>query len=324
MDINQEANRILEQYRDESEKRLRHNERTVQKACPGFSELKKEYNRKGLAFLSSNVHPQSAQEKEKLQLELEDLKEQMNQLLKEHGFADDFLTRQYHCDKCHDTGAYNGKICECKRAIMIGLNYRESEIEEKVRFENFEKFDFNVFRAKKKESEYISPRELMTAVYQMTKQYATQFHSTSKSLLLVGQVGVGKTFLMSSIAKEVLDQGFSVIYQSAPALMKLLFDYYFAPFETRKEAESRYEMLRNVDLLMIDDLGSESVNGTSISHLFELLNDRIQRNRPMVISTNLSTEEIKEFYDLRIYSRIKGHFELLKIIGDDLRLRGKE
>lgn len=322
MDIGKEANKILENYRKESEKDLRKRERQVVEKCPAYVDLKKKYDRKGLQFLSMNLNFSSEKEKTKIQEEMKSLKIKMREILEQNGFPERFLERHYHCEKCHDTGAYEGKICECKRAIMIRLSYRESEMEEKIRYENFDHFNLDLFREEKEASEYASPRELMEAVLQMSKQYAETFHRESKSLLFVGEVGVGKTFLMSSIAKVVLDRGYSVIYQSAPSLMKLLFDYYFAPFETREEAAKRYAMLRDVDLLMIDDLGTENNNGSSMSHFFELLNDRMQRNLPMIISTNLSTEEIKKFYDLRIYSRIKGNFELLKITGDDLRLKG--
>ena len=61
----------------------------------------------------------------------------------------------------------------------------------------------------------------------------------------------------------------------------------------------------------------------SLSHFFQLLNERISRKKPLLISTNMGISDIRNHYDERIYSRIVGEFEVFTIVGDDLRLKKK-
>jgi DNA replication protein DnaC len=79
--------------------------------------------------------------------------------------------------------------------------------------------------------------------------------------------------------------------------------------------------LTGCDLLIIDDLGTEYINSFVGSALFQLLNARISLRRGTVISTNLSPLEIGRIYSDRISSRIMEHFILIRVFGEDIRVR---
>ena len=83
------------------------------------------------------------------------------------------------------------------------------------------------------------------------------------------------------------------------------------------------DTLHFVDLLIIDDLGTEFMTSFTGPELFNTLNTRILNLKPTIISTNLSLAELKNFYSDRIISRIFGNYEILPVFGDDIRILKK-
>ena len=73
------------------------------------------------------------------------------------------------------------------------------------------------------------------------------------------------------------------------------------------------------DLLIIDDLGTEIVTNNTVSYLYNIINTRINKKLPIIISTNLSAKEIKGMYHERITSRLFGEFNIVKFEGSDVR-----
>ena len=320
MNYGKEANRILQEFRRENEQELRIRKEIITAEIPDYSNLERELKAKGLEYMRISVEGEEGGSLEKLEKELSKIQKEMENLLLENGYPKDYLEKQYHCSICQDEGVVQGAVCECKKKIMVDLSYEKSEIQEKLINENFDHFNLDLFRETRKENESYSPREMMENIYAFSKKYIQSFPH-GESLLLSGAVGVGKTFLCSSIAKEILDKGHTVIYQSSPQLMKFLWDYYYSSFDERDMMRKKYEMLIQSDLLVIDDLGTESISDSGLSHFFDLLNNRLQNHKSMIISTNLELEDIRHHYDERISSRILGEFSVLSIYGEDLRLK---
>ena len=86
-----------------------------------------------------------------------------------------------------------------------------------------------------------------------------------------------------------------------------------------------YQSILDCDLLIIDDLGTESLNSMKLSELFTILNTRIlnlnNKITKTIISTNLNINEIFTNYEERIGSRIAGYYDILSFFGDDLRFK---
>ena len=141
-------------------------------------------------------------------------------------------------------------------------------------------------------------------------------------MFLYGTVGTGKTFLSNCIAREAIESGHSVIYFSASVLFDTLarntYDY-----KSQETLDYLYNDLYNCDLLVIDDLGTEQSTTFTLSHLFTCLNERINRGKSMIISTNLSLPELKDRYQDRIFSRITSSFDFCKLTGPDIRMYKK-
>lgn len=134
----------------------------------------------------------------------------------------------------------------------------------------------------------------------------------------------GKSFLSSCIANEVLNQGKTVLYQTAPIMLDTIMDYRFGK---NNSSENIYNSLLNVDLLIIDDLGTESMNSMKLSELFNIINSRLLNSNNKVIktiiSTNLNLQDMFSTYDERIVSRIVGNYNICYFYGDDIRFKRK-
>ena len=101
-----------------------------------------------------------------------------------------------------------------------------------------------------------------------------------------------------------------------------IIDYRFSKSENN---DNILENILNVDLLIIDDLGTEALNTMKLTELFTIINSRIlnQNNKitKTIISTNLDLKEIFSIYNERIGSRLVGNYNICKFIGDDIRFK---
>ena len=96
-------------------------------------------------------------------------------------------------------------------------------------------------------------------------------------------------------------------------------------FDKDYSSEDLYEDILNVDLLIIDDLGTEKITDYKITELFTIINTRLlNQNHKItktIISTNLNVDELFQIYTTRIGSRLAGNYRFLRFFGDDLRFK---
>lgn len=259
---------------------------------------------------------------------LDDFKKQAANLLKEkrtllsaYGYPEDYLEPSYECPDCRDTGYIDGKKCRCFQKAEIDLLYTQSNLQDILNIENFHTFRLDYYS-----SDYIDPVsrkssfDMAKDALETCRSFTDTFSDHFQNLLIYGNTGVGKTFLTHCIAKELIDQIHSVIYVTASQLFEFLGQKEFGSSQTDMHTAS---LLDSCDLLIIDDLGTELSNSFTVSQLFICLNDRIIQKKSTIISTNLSLNEIKSIYSERTFSRISSNFRLLKLVGDDIRIKKK-
>ena len=244
---------------------------------------------------------------------LNEIAKRKGELLRGRGYREDYLELQYDCPYCHDTGyTDDGAKCRCFIRQEIALLYRGSHLEEMVREQNF-----NVLS-----EEYYKGEDLQRfrAAAAASRQFASNFGQDFRNLYYYGTVGTGKSFLSVCIARELLEQGRSVLYFSAAALFEKLSCY---TFDNRSKEELRdfTQDLYGCDLLIIDDLGTELTNQFVAAHLFTCLNERFLNRKSTIISTNLSLKEMQSRYSDRVFSRITNDYELFKLTGPDIRVQ---
>ena len=148
---------------------------------------------------------------------------------------------------------------------------------------------------------------------------------TRKTYCLLVILVYGKTFMSNCIAKELLKKGKTVLYQTAPVLLESVIDYKMS--KQKNTSDNIYQSVLEADLLIIDDLGTESLNSMKLSELFTILNTRIlnlnNKTTKTIISTNLNINDIFNNYEERIGSRIAGYYDIYYFFGDDLRFKNK-
>ena len=129
--------------------------------------------------------------------------------------------------------------------------------------------------------------------------------------------------MSNCIANELLKKGKTVLYQTSPVLLVSVIDYKMS--KNKNITDNIYNSVLNCDLLIIDDLGTESLNSMKLSELFTIINTRIlnlnNKITKTLISTNLDINDIFKIYEERIGSRIIGYYDIYRFFGDDLRFK---
>ena len=242
--------------------------------------------------------------------------QQIKALLQKHDLPEDYLEVKYACPVCHDTGIDGNRLCECHLEILKKLAYDEAGSKSPLKFCRFGDFRLDYYSDKVNPDYGCSPRQRMSEILDYCKSYAATFDTDSPSLLFFGETGLGKTHLSLSIAGEVINAGYSVIYNSAQNIFNELQKERFG----KGDSDGRFEpMVLECDLLVIDDLGAEFSTQFTNAALYNIINTRINSGLPTVINTNLSMKEIEERYTRRIASRLIGEYAVLNFIGDDVR-----
>lgn len=210
---------------------------TIQKLCLNLS----------MAALKGITDPK---ELDNIRDEITDLRAKKYEMLVSHGYSPEYLNLHYNCQKCKDTGFIGIEKCSCFKSKLVKLYYKDSELEEAVKNNNFKNFNINLYPNHKLNDERYTPRKNIEDILEyITGEYLPTFKNSNTNLLFYGNSGTGKTFLSWCIAKELLDRGFLVVYKTADDLLRALRDI---KFNNDTDLEN---LLINCDLLIIDDLG---------------------------------------------------------------------
>lgn len=274
------------------------------KSMLSSSDVDKETNLKNLENTTSNI----AKEKAKL--------------LKKLNLPEDYLAPHFDCPLCSDTGYQGNSLCSCIKQRIYDIEYNKSNIGN-IKFENFDNFKFDIYSDESNPAAFhsqVSPRENMKKIYTIARNFVNNFDSPEeKNLMFLGPTGLGKTFLSNCIAKEILDSGKTVLYQTAPVMLDSIIKSKF-----EKNSSSILEHILNVDLLIIDDLGTETMNSMKFTELFTIINTRLLNQTAKItktiISTNMDLKDIFAVYNERIGSRIVGNYNICRFFGNDLRI----
>ncbi|MDO5100174.1 MAG: ATP-binding protein [Eubacteriales bacterium] len=253
---------------------------------------------------------------------IEDLTEEIamtklerSHFLQRNGIAEADLHLQSHCPYCQDQGFVDGQPCHCYLREMIRLFYQDAGLTALDQKASFSNFDLRFYEDAATQTGYTSPRRLANTALQTAVRFV-EHHPTGDNLFFTGKPGLGKTFLSHCIANALIDKGVPVLYLSSANLFRLIEADTFD-----RNTHPMTEYLQKVDVLIIDDLGTEMINSFVVSALFELINARLGKNLSTVISTNLGLEEILQQYSERVLSRIAGHYLILQLTGRDIRIQ---
>ena len=201
---------------------------------PKIAEIDKELSKISIEASKAIINS-SPEEKEKI---LAELKKKSNNLIKEKNIivkelfkTTEYFEPNFECKICKDTGFVqkNGKseLCNCLKQKIYNVAYNRSNMGN-LELENFGTFSIRMFSDKADKEKYnsdISPRENMNLLKEKAMSFIENFDDPSeKNLIFVGGTGLGKTFLTNCIANELLKEGKTVLYQTAPVMFDDIFD----------------------------------------------------------------------------------------------------
>lgn len=258
------------------------------------------------------------------------LKNKKNNLLSSLKINKNYFLPNFKCSICNDTGFVSSEttssiMCSCLEQKLFDISYNKSNVGN-IKNDNFKNFNLDFYSDEINEQLYktnISPKKNMETIFNIAISFVKNFENPEiKNLLFRGNTGLGKTFLSNCIANEVLNMGKTVLYQTAPVMLDMVLDYRFGKSVDNKNI---CDSLLNVDLLIIDDLGTEHMNSVKFAELFNIINSRLlnQNNKitKTIISTNLTMNKLFATYDERIVSRFIGNYNILPFFGEDIRLK---
>lgn len=289
----------------------------VNAKIPEIGEINSQLARTGMEILNVIKKGETVSQKIQIMKDKNFQAQQMvNMLLKQNGYPEDYLHIKYTCEKCNDTGFFENQRCSCIKNLVAQLSAKRMNAGSQIQLCSFETFQVNYYQGRTAD-ETAQNREIMSKILQYCKRYSADFSLSSHNVLMFGKTGLGKTHLSLSIANEILKNGFNVLYDSTLNYLRKIEKEHFGRDSSNVDT---LEMLLSSDLLILDDLGSEFDTPFYISTMYNIINTRMSRGLPTIISTNLSHEGIQKKYDDRIVSRLFAAYDCLEFVGIDIRL----
>ena len=241
------------------------------------------------------------------------------------GLPENYLEMQYRCPICRDTGFIADPIqrhCDCFVKRLNQKMYEGAGLTGRAE-QSFEAFDEQFVPDTPVEGTGKTQREIACLARDRCQRYAARYPDTLKpGLMLMGNSGLGKSFLLNCVARRLIERGFSPVKLTAYRLFEAMRGAGFGDEQKARE----FDRLMSAEILLIDDLGTEPmVRNITVEYLFSLINERTGGGMHTVIATNLSFEDLKNRYTERIASRLldKTGFEVVGLAGEDLRLIGR-
>lgn len=218
-----------------------------------------------------------------------------------------------YCPNCHTprqtvvTHPFTGKeavvgcVCKCQADAMKAEEERFRDKERmarlrRARIESFEESDCSEMTF---EADDMQNPKLSNQMRNYASHFET-FRGKGQGILMFGDVGTGKTFYAACIANQLIEDGYAVLMTNFPSLIARMQKDQF-------KSVDHVKLLSGYDLLIVDDLGVERSSEYMQEQVYSIIDARYRAKRPIIITTNLTAEELKNPKDVmtaRIYGRI--------------------
>lgn len=314
--IMQQVLAALSDQRAQNEREEMRRRQEVIKVCPAIGEVMAKRQQTVLASIYSafQLPPEENLEEKVIKWNAE-----IKLLLKQNGYAEDYLEPVCQCEKCEDTG-YVGEskktLCTCAQNLYAKFLEKGGVFEEE---QSFEAYDENIFPDTPLPGTDVTQRQYMAVIRRRCEDFANALpHPAQRTLLLYGGSGLGKTYLLRAIHARARENNVPAICLTANAFLRTAREAYFSRDQQGMDA------LYETELLLIDDLGTEPMlENITVEQIFNLINERQNARLCTVLSTNLTLTELKARYTERVLSRLldKRNCLALHFLGEDVRLK---
>lgn len=158
--------------------------------------------------------------------------------------------------------------------------------------------------------------KLLAACKRYCDAFVNDLEPEGTGILFYGPTGTGKTYLACCIANELIANGISAMVTSLPTMLNIIQN------GRNGESEKLYDRIRNVRLLVIDDIGVESKSAYRMEVAYQIIDTRYRSGKPLIVTTNLSKEQLMNPSSLeeeRIYERILERCKPIAVLGESRR-----
>lgn len=213
-------------------------------------------------------------------------RDSLKKMIAAAGITEDVTDPPYECKVCKDSGTVGGKYCKCVIRRVINSD-KENLAISPVNFD---------------EAEKTAPTPAIKKGYSLAREYLSDT-SAKPFFILVGTPGTGKTYLASAIVGAAMEKGLSAVAVTAFDFVRRALDYH-TQFSIQNYVD-RFTPMLDCDLLVIDDLGRESIlKNVTMEYLYTVVNERWLNKKRTVITTNLSPKDLNARYGESIFSRL--------------------
>lgn len=193
-------------------------------------------------------------------------------------------------------------MCTCERMKKLEFDSRMAKEEDMRRIEGLRKLSLMDEKFQHARLSTFTETYENTKLIKIVKNYIINFnklYDENRGLLLYGPVGTGKSYAAAVIANELLEEKVSVVMTSFIKILKAV-----GTFESNN---GKIEKINRSKLLIIDDLGAERGTDYALEMVYDIIDSRYRCNKPIILTTNLTIEQMKNCEDIRynrIYDRI--------------------
>jgi len=224
------------------------------------------------------------------------------------------------CEICGDRGIVQiegttFKVCDCMIKRKIINKFKDSKLSKQMLSSRFDNFNYDYYKD--------NLAEIKKAV-KLAQDFsdAVVNGQAADGLILTGRAGHGKTYLACCIANVLIRKNIATLFTVVPDLLDQIKSTYNKGEGQDYSEKDLLDTAREVQVLILDDLGAHQYTEWAQGKLFTILNHRINFNLPTVITTNLSLEEMDKFIGERAASRIIQLCQPIKVEADmDIRMQ---
>ncbi|MDR1138477.1 MAG: ATP-binding protein [Clostridiales bacterium] len=200
------------------------------------------------------------------------------------------LEPQVDCQLCNDEGYLDQSICTCVKSSLAKQFWQQHQYLATATFDNIND-DFY--------GDITQPNNIVNRL----QAFCERFPSTKYfSLVLSGNTGTGKTYLAGCIANQLLNAMHNVVFVSAMQFVRHMTKYHTTFDDTK---ETYFAPYIDCDLLIIDDLGTESIfNNITLEYLYLVIGTRLSSRKHILLTSNLDINALQSRYGMRIASRL--------------------
>ena len=223
-----------------------------------------------------------------------------------------------YCGKCHTpkqqkvieafSELFDGGVMNC----LCKCGEEKRDLEEKKNHEKQEQIKRELYKFERRDScfsdefyksmSFGADKSLSPTAVKAAHYYVDNFERLSAEnmgLMFLGNVGTGKTFAACCIANALIDKGYQAWVITTGDLIRKAGNF--------NTGEETFLKIRDVDLLIVDDFGTQSNSEYNLGLLFDIIDKRYKAKKPLIITSNLTANDLKSTDNTqlkRIYSRV--------------------